>query len=285
MVARNLEVIESVLRQLREALNEVGVSSLSKARIKIDVGLSLDAPHTIEWLRRDSNIIVFGFEPLPVCLNSVEKLFNSTNDLRKLRRRFILVPFALGEVTRQREFFECEDPGVSSFNRPKHFQVRDVIKVSSWRLEDFLSEIEMRIDANFGIVEHLKTDCQGSDINVLRGSIPYLPRIAVITCEADSLDYRDSHMNDVQSIRDFLTTYGFYQFNKKSRLRETLGPRIQRSIFHRVILLVSKLSGSVKPQVSQVQVSEILEVSDPTFINKDFEEKILEGKIRAFQTH
>ena len=42
-------------------------------RLKVDVGLSYSAANSIQWIRQDPNLMVFGFEPLP---ESCEKLRN-----------------------------------------------------------------------------------------------------------------------------------------------------------------------------------------------------------------
>lgn len=276
--------MEATVQQLLVALSETSSQLLSEARIKIDVGLSLDAPHSVEWLKQDPDLIVFGFEPLPLCLDSVETMFQATSEMRRLRRRIVIVPVALGVESMRTRFFECDDPGVSSFHRPREFSIKNVLEIDSLRLEDFLYEIENQLNQKFGFFQHLKTDCQGADIKVLQGAEKYLERVAVITCEADSHDYIDSVSNDVRSIREFLGARGFVQYNQKPRWKEILGPKIQRSMLHTLVLTVLRKRNRKKDLEAQ-SGSSTIKVSDPTFINQRFSQLVEMGEFEVFQTH
>lgn len=278
------EVMLSIVRQFQLALRATEVMSLSEAKIKIDVGLSLSAPHSIEWLKRDPRLIVIGVEPLPVCRLSVERLFSASPEMRSLRHRMILVPFALGIETRRIRFFECEDPGVSSAHQPREFNVSRILEIDCLRLEDLLLLIETRMNQKITFVQHLKTDCQGSDIEVLKGAGKYLDKIAVITCEADSSDYFDSLSNDVSSIRTFLRSRGFSHYNQKPRWKEILGPKIQKSVLHNLVLIL--LRGLAERKKKEVpSVPSRFEVSDPTFVNDKYFDLVIQGRFEIFQIH
>ena len=45
--------------------------NFNKKRVKIDVGLSYSAPHSQDWLSKDDDLIVIGFEPNPDCIDSI----------------------------------------------------------------------------------------------------------------------------------------------------------------------------------------------------------------------
>jgi hypothetical protein len=48
-------------------------------KIRIDVGLSYDAPHSSQWLNEADDIFVFGFEPVPEnCENILKNKQNQT---------------------------------------------------------------------------------------------------------------------------------------------------------------------------------------------------------------
>ena len=40
-------------------------------RIKLDIGLSYNAPQSNNWLKHDDDVLVIGFEPNPECINSI----------------------------------------------------------------------------------------------------------------------------------------------------------------------------------------------------------------------
>lgn len=77
-------------------------------RIKIDVGLSLDAGHTRRWLSADPELLVIGFEPLEPCRESIENVFAEAHSGAGYRERFWLMPFALGSRSVFADFF----PGI-----------------------------------------------------------------------------------------------------------------------------------------------------------------------------
>lgn len=43
------------------------------SHIKIDIGLSYNAPQSQDWLTKEPNLMVFGFEPNPDVIDSISK--------------------------------------------------------------------------------------------------------------------------------------------------------------------------------------------------------------------
>ena len=118
-------------------------------RIKIDVGLSYSAPQSEQWLKHDDDVFVFGFEPNPECISSIEKgnivpkqgHGIPISDLNK--SRFMLIPVALGNVSMPTElnfYMMSDDCGTSSLYTP-HIgvlgPVKNITKVPVFSLRDF----------------------------------------------------------------------------------------------------------------------------------------------------
>ena len=60
----------------------------------------------------------------------------------------------------------------------------------------------------FPIVEHIKTDVQGFDVEVLKGAGKYLSeRVVCVTAEKSAPGYKGSH--DPQDLLDFMWHQGF----------------------------------------------------------------------------
>ena len=107
--------------------------------IKIDIGLSYNAPQSNNWLSNEENLLVFGFEPNP---DSVQNILQKNIVKRHeghgepLRNEFIndskfrLIPFALNNIiqpTTSIFYSMANDTGTSSLYKPVNLNV-DPIK-------------------------------------------------------------------------------------------------------------------------------------------------------------
>lgn len=185
-------------RQLRgifgEAMLPQGLSKFyvpAKNFIKIDVGLSSNAPQSFEWLRQsDPCEAILGFEP---SLQNIQSLRSggSTHSVKvdpvELDRRLFLIPVALGHKSDFVNFYEtAEDTGQSSLLRPRDFAVEKEYKVPCYRLDDIWDLLEKEDGL---MVSHLKTDCQGTDLWVLKGAQSLLEKCLFVTSEAENGQY------------------------------------------------------------------------------------------------
>jgi FkbM family methyltransferase len=251
-------------------------------RVKIDVGMSLDAGHARRWLLSDSELLVIGFEPLERCRRSIEKVFIEPPIESEHRKRLWLLPFALGSTSAITDFYHCEDPGQSSLYLPTRFQVLERIKVVQVTLALVLDQ--MSFAGNVRRVDHVKTDCQGADFQVAKGASEYLNLIAVWTSETDSFGYSDSRNKSLDFLRLFRDA-GFKWFNRRSQLRVFVGRRILSSKYHSVYLSgISALKKIGLAGGEQPEGSGSIHVEDPTFVNERFLDEIARGEITAFQS-
>lgn len=149
-------------------------------RIKIDVGLSVNAPQTQIWLENDSGLIVIGIEPLKSNIKSIVERSSSwpvSLNPEYLETRAFLIPVALSDEKNDDGltfYVTKEDPGCSSLYKPKNFEVSRTEVVPVWTLDEIMKYIPFE---RFPIIDHLKIDAQGSDLKILKGSTKFLDRI------------------------------------------------------------------------------------------------------------
>lgn len=249
-------------------------------RLKVDVGLSHNAIHAIDWLMRDPSLYVVGFEPL---LENVSRIQDRLSSLGSdIKSRFLLVPCALGEIRKTARIFVTEDTGLASLLRPKTYEVSEQREVLVERLDEIFQLIP---PGRFKRVDHLKTDCQGTDLDVLKGSIGILGIVALVTSEAESRHYVNSH-NREQDMDHLLVENGFVWINRPSNLKLKIRMAIDKSpeLFR---FAISQLHGRIiGSRMNRDRVSKSsgnIDVVDPTWANQAFTEAIQSGEITARQ--
>jgi hypothetical protein len=202
-------------------------------RIKIDVGLSYGAPFSQNWLEKEEDLFVFGFEPNPESvLNILENdVIEKQNPLHpdsissKNKNRFFLFPFALSFLQENEEenglmldfYMTKRDCGTSSLFRPTDtvlYEVKKIVKVPIFSLSRFLKLFFEKWGERFSHIEYLKIDAQGSDYNILLGAKEFINRIAVITAEPEYNGYDGCNNNTFENINNYLKSVGFENTNE-----------------------------------------------------------------------
>ena len=245
-------------------------------RVKLDVGLSFNAKQSMRWLKDDENLFVLGFEPVQASVNSIKALIQKEPDALDLQKRFVIIPVALGSENGVHRLFVTEgDAGTSSLLKPKKFAIEEITTTTVIRLDDVLKFFPW---SKISKIDYLKTDCQGSDLEVLLGTSENLSRIAVVTAEADSSSYESSR-NGIYQIRNFMESQGFKMINPRSKLRILVGNFLRYLPFADKV--VKLLVPPVKNRVTNDKSSII--VDDPTFINPMYLADVQSGEITAFQ--
>ena len=210
--------------------------------LKIDVGLSENAPQSQKWIASDSSTYVFGFEPITLSRKSIESgnsQWPTKLDPKFLGPRMAVVPCALfsSHIPGGMDFNVTEgDPGCSSLLTPITFGVAYKEHVEVWTLEDFVSLID---PGRFPLIDHLKIDVQGADFEVIKGIGSTFARFLTITVEIDTNGYFNT-TNDYVQIYKYMHRRGFY------RLR-----------FPKILRRIMALRG----------VELVIDLGDPTFIN------------------
>lgn len=182
--------------------------------IKIDVGLAGDACNSAAWLSNKEDRFVIGIEPLDYHWKHINLLgspdFNSDifkhpkhkilqlhnnsvslnrNKILDIDNRFCGIKCAIDNVQEicEKNFYEMDrkfgQSGSSSLLPPSNehpAKLNDVIKVKTISLEMILKNIPWE---KFNFIEHLKTDCEGKDFDVVKSCGKFLEKIVFITSE------------------------------------------------------------------------------------------------------
>lgn len=185
-------------------------------RLKIDVGLSSNAPQSAVWLETDPDLAVLGFEPVTRNIDAIRSgasPWPTKVDRSLVGSRLFILPLALGLVdglTTSAINITAEDTGRSSLLEPREFEVIDSEIVNVAPLWSVLKYFDFQ---QVPYIEHLKTDCQGTDLDVLVSAGEYIRRILVITAEAENHQYWNSK-NSKQQIKKFLASRDFVSYKK-----------------------------------------------------------------------
>ncbi len=231
-------------------------------RIKIDVGLAFNAPNSEIWLRENDDLLVFGFEP-------VSENFNALNigtqeslhvDPNRIGKSFLPLRFAVGEVAGEVEMYvTSQDLGCSSLLEPKSFEVAHKEIVEVVRLDSLLSIIPWD---KIEIIEHIKTDCQGTDLGVVKSAGEYISRVLAITVEPDDYSYESSN-NSYLNIARYLRSFGFVNLESPNVTLSVLSKATSRLNF---LNPVKRIVRNIIYKRQKLSLKKI-EVHDPTFIN------------------
>lgn len=192
-------------------------------KIKIDIGLSYNAPVTQKLLEHDDDVFVFGFEPNP---ESVNTIINQDKDYGfpvRLNPKYLkenrcyILPIALSDVEKeqQMDFYICDnDPGCSSIFSPhdSRIKIKNKIQVPVFSLFHFFNIFDWN---RFNYIEWLKIDAQGSDEKIIKGAKEFVKNIAYITVEADGNQYSNCKCS-INNIEKFLKKYDFIRVQNKN---------------------------------------------------------------------
>jgi FkbM family methyltransferase len=194
---------------------------LNKKRIKIDIGLSDNVPHTQIWFENDNindDLYVFGFEPN---IYNVQNILNKNID----NNHFALINVALSNVKEMKEMdFYCTnyDPGTSSLYCPNNNlndKIKEIIKVPVYSLKHFFDIFDWN---RFPYIEYIKIDAQGSDLDILIGAEDYLKnKVVYITAEPESLQYDNTEHNNFNNIKNYLESQDFIFINHPNTIDPT----------------------------------------------------------------
>jgi FkbM family methyltransferase len=210
--------------------------------VRLDVGLSVNAPQSAVWISRDTTLHVFGFEPVSENRKMIHQgdapwPINLNPEL--IGERINIIPCALMDVSTPEGldiFVTKNDPGCSSLLRPKTFEVDYKERIHVGTLNEFLEYFPFDV---VPYISHLKIDVQGADIQVLEGGLKFLDRIMSITAEVDTIEYEKTR-NSSRALTKMLKPYGFVLLKK-----------------HLLAKLILRLRG--------IRIS--VEADDPTFLN------------------
>jgi FkbM family methyltransferase len=186
--------------------------------VRLDVGLSVNAPQSAVWISRDPTLHVFGFEPVSENRKTIlrgDAPWPVNLDPKLVGERINIIPCALMEKSAGEGldiYVTKKDPGCSSLLKPKSFEIDYTERIDVGTLNEFLEYFPF--DA-VPYISHLKIDVQGADIQVIEGGLKFLDRIMSITSEVDTIEYENTR-NSTLALSKLLKPYGFILLKKHS---------------------------------------------------------------------
>jgi len=201
--------IETVLKNIIDN-GKIKIPEWSR-RVKIDVGLSINAPNSEVWINKDSDLCVFGFEPNTYNIKHIydgEKIWPVHLNPEKIDNSFFIINCALSNYILEEEDFYCTegDSGTSSLFKPNYFGVKEKIKIPVITLESFFDLFPWD---KIQYIEQIKIDAQSSDFNIIKGIGHYLSEKIVYLDVETSTNGQYSNMESPQELRDFLEKNDF----------------------------------------------------------------------------
>jgi FkbM family methyltransferase len=195
--------------------------------IKIDVGLSYDAPHTQNWIDADPGTLVFCFEANPrwikyLTTHPKDRDYNFKDyqavraypykelEFENIGRRCFIFPVALHNVpepTTMDFYITNVSEGCCSLLKPasNFSSVDEVVKVPVFSLTDFF-----KLLPDDRIIDYIKIDVQGADIDVIKGAGDYITdHVVYITAEPETIQYENSSENNPENMTIYMNTKGF----------------------------------------------------------------------------
>ena len=197
-------------------LNKNGklILPLNIEHIKFDIGLSYSAPQSQKWLSKENNLIVFGFEPHPDSINSIKngaikRHFNHGEplDIKYIDNNFFLIPCALGLKNSYVNLYSTKnDVGCSSIFEPNWFNINDIFSVPCFTLKSFFDLFPFE---DYPLIEYIKIDAQGSDLNIIKSGEEYIKNnVSIVTLEAENTQYKNTSNSEIE-INNYMESIGF----------------------------------------------------------------------------
>lgn len=187
-------------------------------RVKIDVGLSVNAPQSCIWLEEDAQLFVVGIEPsrsnLMSLLNPIS-CWQPKLDPILIDDRILVLPYAISNDPDYSclRFTDVEsvpgrsNKGMSSLKKVlDQSLVRRIMDVQSLKLSTIIKSIPVD---RFPRIDHVKTDCQGSDFDVLSSASDQLSRVVFYTFEIESTTTYAFTENTYEHYHQFLMRHNF----------------------------------------------------------------------------
>ena len=245
-------------------------------RVKLDVGLSENGRNAIHWLRSDPNLMVIGIEPIPDAIRKLKAMIETLDDRERVSKQLFIVPIALAEEEGQRPFHVTKGhSGYSSLLQPKGIEIDETITVDVVSLDRLLRFV---LESGIERIDHLKLDCQGMDLNILRSGGDMISKVAVVTAEPEESLYIGAR-NSVFEMESYMKSQGFVFINKRSMPRVLLGDVLSRVPFVKNIGI--RFPQRLRPDLRKSEAR--IEVDDPTFVNSRFLSAVSSGEIAVYQ--
>lgn len=212
-------VVEEILKPFLDKNEKIKLPKDCK-RVRLDVGLSNNAPHAELWLSNDTigDMCVYGFEPNPYSIKYIKEFTPEQKyqiiqlDPKRIDDKFFMIQVALSNSDPGYSVFYCteDDPGTSSMFEPRQFGVKDVVEVPVIRLKDFFDLFPWD---KVPYIEQLKTDTQSSDFDVIKGCEEYLSEKVVYLDVEISTNNQYQNDENPEEFHNYILSQGFECFS------------------------------------------------------------------------
>ena len=191
-------------------------------KVRIDVGLSYHAPQSAAWLELNNDLYVIGIEANKYNVARINKygLWYLKNNLiykRKINQNFKLLYCAIANVKKPThlDFYNMHgDSGTSSLLKPTNkllktynYKIHKITKVPAIPLSTIIEKIPKD---KFSLIELVKIDTQGSDLEVIKSINGHLDRIVCIQVETSTFGQYEN-AGSSNSIINYLESNNFYE--------------------------------------------------------------------------
>tara|TARA_R110000796_G_scaffold207389_1_gene323697 strand:+ start:16 stop:942 length:927 start_codon:yes stop_codon:yes gene_type:complete len=153
-----------------------------------------------------------GYPAIRTKSQSVYTTVDGTGERTLIKDKFYGLQCAIDNIDTPEEklFYHMNEEGSSSLLKPseKHeSSIKKIEKIQCVNLNSILSHIDWE---KFKFIEHLKIDCEGHDLEVIKSAEDYLERIVFITYEMSTHNegHWEGHYNFEDS-KHYLTSKGF----------------------------------------------------------------------------
>lgn len=218
--------------------------------IKIDVGLAGDAPNSAIWLSKDPNVFVIGIEPLEYHHEHIYELgkpegttetfqhpswrvvqlkHNAVLLNRKkicdIKGRFLPIKAAINDVSNfgKQKFYlnKLGETGSSTLRKTQSDKrphlLNKIIDVNVCSLQYILNFLPPN---KFHYIEHIKTDTEGLDFNVIKSMGDKIKKVVYVNSEINHLTFEEkllfiNYMNNHNFELFKYTSADFFFKNKK----------------------------------------------------------------------
>jgi FkbM family methyltransferase len=185
--------------------------------IKMDIGLSGNAPQSKIWIAANPNILVFGFEPLSMNIKMISEASSPWPirlNPKSIGRNIYILPVALSSKSLNHKLkmkITDMDSGSSSLLDSTNLSQSTWEYVSVFKLDDFETFIDLE---RFKFIEYVKIDAQGMDFEIIRGAKKILRKICFLTVELD-FNYVGTK-NNAFKVNLFMAMRGFLKVGRIS---------------------------------------------------------------------
>lgn len=287
---------------LQGILPDIFESSFTWGNVKVDIGMSFNAPMTINWLSHEEGLVVLGFEPDKRNFSKIANLSCSTffsDDLIILKiQENIAIIFRMAlssdQSVRWRRLYQTIiDSGGSSLHKPLAFEYAEQKElVETWNLDSIL---RCQPFNSIDLIHHIKIDTQGHDLQVCLGALDALERTLVLTAEVYVGKDYEVVQGVSQQLEMLVFELGFSRYQYFS-IRKKLSRILRFKIINLPLQMVrNSLRDNQALRIAEVPDQPFflfkkyfsnhdwIRVSDPTFINHKLRRERRNDFLRIFQ--